>query len=208
MAPGGKLITLEGIEGVGKSTQCAALAAGLRARGLPVLETREPGGTALGERIRGILLDRALPPMCAPAELLLLFAARAEHLARVVRPALAAGTHVVCDRFIDATYAYQGSGRGLDCDDIARLEQLVLQGLEPDRTLILDAPAELGLARAAERGARDRFEAEQLEFFERVRSGYLARAALAPGRCRVIDARGSREAVAGRIDAAVRDLFP
>ncbi len=204
----GRFITIEGGEGLGKSTQCALLADVLRGRGQPVVLTREPGGTALGEAVRAVLLDRTLPPMGATAELLLVFAARAEHLERVIRPALAAGTHVICDRFVDATYAYQGGGRGLDPADIACLERLVLRGMAPDLTLILDAPVSLGAARIAARGGQDRFEAEHTAFFERVRATYRARAAATPARYRLIDASGTLEDVHARVAAAVASWWP
>jgi dTMP kinase len=184
----GRFVTLEGIEGVGKSTQCAVVAAALEALGHTVVLTREPGGTALGEGIRGLLLDRDLPAMDPMTELLLIFAARAEHLEKLVRPALAADKWVVCDRFTDATYAYQGGGRGLSVSGIESLESLVQGVLRPDLTLLLDAPVELALARAKARGESDRFEAERVEFFARTRAAYLRRAALEPARMRVVDA--------------------
>lgn len=184
----GRFVTLEGIEGVGKSTQCAVVAAALEGLGHTVVVTREPGGTALGEGIRGLLLDRDLPAMDPMTELLLIFAARAEHLEKLVRPALAAGQWVVCDRFTDATYAYQGGGRGLSLSAIESLESLVQGVLRPDLTLLLDAPVELALARAKARGESDRFEAERVEFFARTRAAYLRRATLEPARMRVVDA--------------------
>ncbi|PQA50900.1 dTMP kinase [Amnimonas aquatica] len=183
-----RLITLEGGEGVGKSTNMAFVAERLRATGREVVVTREPGGTPLAEEIRGLLLaprDEAVAP---DAELLLLFAARAQHWQTLMLPALERGAWVLCDRFIDATHAYQGGGRGLPAATIAALEQLVLQGRLPGLTLLLDAPVGTGMARAASRGAADRFEQEQAAFFERIRAGYLARAAADPARVRVIDA--------------------
>lgn len=187
-AASGRFITVEGIEGVGKSTQLAAVAEHARARGHDVLLTREPGGTALGESIRSLLLGAAGDGMAAATELLLMFAARAEHLDKVIRPALAAGRLVLCDRFTDASYAYQGGGRGLPAAAVAALEALVQEGLRPDLTLLLDAPVPVALARAAARGATDRFESERAAFFERVRAAYLARAREAGSRIRVIDA--------------------
>lgn len=184
----GVFITLEGGEGVGKTTNLALVAGLLREAGHEPVITREPGGTELAERIRQLLLDPASEPMSEMTELLLVFAARAQHLGRVIRPALAAGRWVLCDRFTDATYAYQGGGRGLNVAHIRELEQLVQGGLRPDLTLLLDAPAELGRARASQRSAPDRFEAEQQAFFERVRQAYLERARLEPRRFRVIDA--------------------
>lgn len=199
----GRFITLEGIEGVGKTTQVPVVAAALRARGLDVLETREPGGTALGEGIRALLLDKSLPAMHALSELLLVFAARAEHVETVIRPALTAGRWVVCDRFTDATYAYQGGGRGLPQAAIATLETLVQAGLQPDLTLLFDAPVETALARAKSRGDGDRFEAERAEFFTRVRAAYLERARRSPDRYTVVDA--SRDAAT--VSAELRRLL-
>lgn len=199
----GRFITLEGIEGAGKSTQLPAVAAALEARGLQVLITREPGGPPVAERIRTVLLDPDCQGMADDTELLLMFAARAEHLARRIRPALESGTWVVCDRFTDATYAYQGGGRGLDPTRIAVLEDLVQGGLRPDLTLLFDLPVTLGLARAGRRSAPDRFETEAEHFFDRVRAAYLERARAEPGRVRVIDAEAAPEAVAARTAAAV-----
>jgi dTMP kinase len=181
-------ITLEGPEGAGKSTNLSFLADALRERGHHVLCTREPGGTALGERLRELLLTPSETPICADAELLMLFAARAQHLAEVIKPALAAGKTVLCDRFTDATYAYQGAGRGIALEHIAQLEILVQERLRPQWTLLFDLPVSAGLARAAARGRPDRFEQEQLGFFERVRQGYLAQVQAQPERYWVIDA--------------------
>ena len=188
MSSPGKFITLEGIEGVGKSTQVAFVADWLTRAGRRVTVTREPGGTELGEAVRALLLDNALPPMAAMTELLLVFAARAEHLARVIEPALASGHWVVCDRFTDATWAYQGGGRGLPGDAIGTLETLVQGARRPDLTLLLDAPVTLALGRAKARGAADRFESERAQFFEKVRAAYLAKARLESDRFRIIDA--------------------
>lgn len=185
----GRFITLEGIEGVGKSTQMEAVRAMLVARGVEVVMTREPGGTALAERLRTLLLATDLPPMDSLTELMLMFAARAEHLAQVIRPALGRGAWVLSDRFHDASYAYQGGGRGESVARIRILDQLVVGETQPDLTVLLDAPVAVGLARAAaRRGQADRFEHEQQEFFERVRACYLARAAAEPGRFAVVDA--------------------
>jgi dTMP kinase len=184
----GKFITVEGIEGVGKSTNIDFIHRQLLAAGREVVLTREPGGTPLAEAIRGLLLDPAYTGMDARCELQLVFAARAEHLARVIRPALAQGKWVLCDRFTDATYAYQGGGRGIDTAIIASLEALVQGGFRPDLTLLLDVPVAVGLARAGKRGALDRFEQEQVEFFERVRTAYLDMAREHALRYRVIDA--------------------
>jgi dTMP kinase len=199
----GRFLTIEGIEGVGKSTQVTRLSTALNERGIAHVVTREPGGTPLAERIRAVLLDNVpgetMPPT---AELLLMFAARAVHLANLVEPALRAGRWVLCDRFIDATYAYQGGGRGLSADTIGQLETLVLGARRPDLTLLLDAPVEQALGRARQRNAgaaADRFESERAEFFERVRDAYRARAAAEPGRIAVVDASQSADRVAAQI---------
>lgn len=185
----GVFITVEGGEGVGKSTNLNFVADLLRAAGHAPLLTREPGGTALAESIRQLLLAPADEPIAELTELLLVFAARAQHLERVIKPALAAGQWVLCDRFTDATYAYQGGGRGLNVAHIADLERLVQGALRPDLTLLLDAPVAVGQQRAGARGgAPDRFEAEQAAFFERVRNAYRARAEREPERFRVVDA--------------------
>jgi len=191
----GKFITVEGIEGVGKTTNLEYLQQLISAAGKELVVTREPGGTPLGEAIRGLLLDPHYTGMDPDCELQLMFAARAEHLAKVIRPAIEAGKWVLCDRFTDATYAYQGGGRGLDTDKIAALEQLVQGDFRPDLTLLLDVPVEIGLARAGNRSAPDRFEQEQVEFFERVRQAYLDMARTHDGRYRVIDASQPLEAV-------------
>jgi dTMP kinase len=195
----GRFITIEGGEGVGKSTQLAALREWLTGRIEDVVFTREPGGTPRAERIRELLLAATDEPMPPTAELLLMFAARATHLENVIRPALQRGAWVVCDRFTDATYAYQGGGRGMDTRQIAVLEELVQHDLHPDLTLLLDAPLDLTSARAQRRnsdaGMVDRFELEQRAFFERVRDAYLARARAFPERIAVIDASGSMESV-------------
>ena len=184
----GKFITVEGIEGVGKTTNMEFIHQQLLASGKDVVVTREPGGTPLGEAIRGLLLDPAFAGMDSTCELQLMFAARAEHLAKVIHPALNRGQWVLCDRFTDATYAYQGGGRGIDNKIIARLEELVQGDFRPDLTLLLDVPVEIGLARAGQRGDLDRFEQEKVEFFERVRAAYLELASEHPQRYRVIDA--------------------
>jgi len=194
-----RFITLEGGEGAGKSSSLAVIADFLRARGIAHRVTREPGGTALGEAIRSLLLGETEEGVDPLAELLLVFAARAQHLARVIRPALAAGIWVVCDRFTDASYAYQGGGRELGAAPVAVLERLVHGGLRPDLTLVLDIEPRLGLARIGDRGPRDRFEREQIAFFERVRTAYRQRAAAEPGRCRLIDAGQAPERVAAAI---------
>lgn len=202
----GKFITIEGGEGVGKSTQLIALREWLSEVGRDVVFTREPGGTVRAERIRELLLERTPESMPAICELLLLFAARATHIENIIRPALARGAWVVCDRFTDATYAYQGGGRGMDMRQIALLEQLVQKELRPDLTLLLDAPLEITAARAQVRnagGTTDRFENEQREFFERVRAAYLERARQQADRFVVVDAAGDSQAVAAAIRSAV-----
>lgn len=197
-------ITIEGVEGAGKSTQAGMLAAWLEHRGLEVVLTREPGGTVVGERIRAILLDPDLDGLASMSELLLVFAARAQHLEQVIRPALAAGKLVVCDRFTDATYAYQGAGRRLGEAPIAELETLVQGTLRPDLTLLLDMEVDAAMARLDGRGGGpDRFEREARAFFETIRAAYLDRAARAPERYAIIDASASQEAVARAITAQV-----
>jgi dTMP kinase len=198
----GRFLTIEGIEGVGKTTQVARLSEALSARGIDHVVTREPGGTPLAERIREIVLksgDEVLPPT---AELLLMFAARAVHLTNHIEPQLRAGRWVVCDRFTDATYAYQGGGRRLGEDDIRQLEAMVQGARRPDLTVLLDAPVEQALRRARQRNAgavTDRFESERAEFFERVRDAYRARAAAEPHRIAAIDASQSADRVAAQI---------
>jgi dTMP kinase len=194
----GRFITFEGGEGVGKSTQLARAAEWVRAQGIEVVLTREPGGTPRAERLRALLLERTNEPMPASCELLLMFAARATHLDNLVRPAVERGAWVLCDRFTDATYAYQAGGRGLPVRDVDALVDVVHPGFWPDLTLLLDAPIEVGMARAHERngpGGADRFEMERREFFERVRSTYLERARAEPDRTRVIDAARAIETV-------------
>ncbi|ERH53856.1 dTMP kinase [Pseudomonas sp. MDMC216] len=203
----GLFITLEGPEGAGKSTNREYLAERLREQGIDVVLTREPGGTPLAERIRELLLDPSDEPMAADTELLLVFAARAQHLQQVIRPALAKGSVVLCDRFTDATYAYQGGGRGLSIERIAQLEQFVQGELRPDLTLIFDLPVEIGLARAAARGRLDRFEQEGRGFFEAVRQAYLQRAKQAPQRYRVLDAGQTLAQVQADIDALLPSLL-
>ncbi len=183
-----RFISLEGGEGVGKSTNLAFVAECLRATGEPVVVTREPGGTPLAEELRQLLLTPRQEPVAVMTELLMLFAARAQHWQQVIQPALVSGAWVLTDRFVDATYAYQVSARGMSADIVAKLEQLVLQGAQPGLTLLLDMPVSEGMQRAQARAAFDRFEQEQLGFFERVRAGYLVRAEQSPERIRVIDA--------------------
>lgn len=203
----GLFITLEGPEGAGKSTNREYLAACLRAQGVEVLLTREPGGTPLAERIRDLLLAPSDEVMASDTELLLMFAARAQHLEAVIRPALRAGMVVLCDRFTDATYAYQGGGRGLSFERIAILEAFVQGELRPDLTLVFDLPVEIGLSRAAARGRLDRFEQEGTAFFEAVRSTYLQRAAAKPSRYRVIDAGQTLVHVQQALDQLLPELL-
>lgn len=217
--PRGRFITLEGIEGAGKSSVATAIDSALRAHGIRVRMTREPGGTPLAERLRSVALERGVETISATAETLLMFAARAVHLDNLVRPALAQGEWVICDRFTDATRAYQGGGRKVDERFIEALANEVQHGLEPDRTLLLDLPVEIGLTRAMQRrhergeSTVDRFESEAREFFERVRARYLALAAANTQRIRVIDASRSLERVVadalasldGWIEAAPRE---
>lgn len=203
----GKFITVEGIEGVGKTTHIETIRDCLEQRGLSVLSTREPGGTRVGEAVRELLLAEQLSAMHPDTELLLMFAARAEHLHQVIMPALKAGTWVVCDRFTDATYAYQGSGRGIAQQRIAVLEQWVQDELRPNLTLLLDADVETGLSRIKARRAADRFEAETVAFFDRVRRGYLQRAAQEPDRFCLIDASRPLAAVGASIIEALERVM-
>lgn len=199
----GRFITVEGGEGVGKTTNLVFIESRLRAADIDVVVTREPGGTALGEEIRGLLLGHRHAGMTDDAELLLVFAARAEHLAKVIKPALAAGRWVLCDRFTDATYAYQGGGRGTAASRIAELECWTQGELRPDLTLLLDMPVQQGLERAGVRSAPDRFESEQAAFFERVRNAYLSLAAQQPQRYRIIDTGQLLEAVQAAIGVVI-----
>lgn len=197
----GRFITLEGLEGVGKSTHLEFVRGWLQGRGLAVTVTREPGGTPGADEIRNTLLKVRSESFDPMAELLLMFAARALHVENVIRPALAAGSWVVCDRFTDASYAYQGGGRGIPAPRIAALERMVLKGLKPDLTLLLDADVAVGMARVRGRGTLDRFEQEQGEFFKRVRRTYLARARRESRRIKIVDAAGDVAAVQADIAA-------
>jgi dTMP kinase len=203
----GLFITLEGPEGAGKSTNREYLAERLRAAGIEVLLTREPGGTPLAERIREVLLTPGDEVMNADTELLLVFAARAQHLAAVIRPALARGAVVLCDRFTDSTYAYQGGGRGLSVERIATLEHFVQGELRPDLTLVFDLPVEIGLARASARGRLDRFEQEGRVFFEAVRNAYLKRAEADPARYQLVDAAQPLAQVQQALDGLLPQLL-
>jgi dTMP kinase len=184
----GKFITLEGGEGVGKTTNLAFIKDYLQQHDITVVVTREPGGTQLAEKIRHLLLDNNSEAISEAAELLMMFAARAQHIKHVIEPALAHGDWVLCDRFTDATYAYQGGGRNMKISTITWLENLVQGSLRPDLTLLLDAPVDIGIARARERGAFDRFESEKISFFENVRRAYLLQAELYPERIKLIKA--------------------
>jgi dTMP kinase len=208
----GQFITVEGIEGTGKSTNIEYLTGLIRANGIDVETTREPGGTPMAEKIRALLLDHGQEPVTGDVELLLFFAARSLHLHNRILPALDEGRWVVCDRFTDATRAYQGSGRGLDSEKIEQLASWVQGGLEPDLTLLLDAPAEIGMARAATRGEGDRMDNEELAFYQRVRNGYLALAAAHPERFVIVDASQSlaevQASIGDRLDRFISDNKP
>jgi dTMP kinase len=205
----GRFITFEGMEGVGKSTQIARAAEHFRRRGIEPLVTREPGGTPLAEKLRALVLDRGQGPVAPTAELLIMFAARASHVAEVIRPAVADGRTVLCDRFTDATEAYQGGGRGVSGAWIRELARIAHPRLAPDLTLVFDAPPEVALSRLSGRGAaQDRIEGEGAAFFERVRMAYLSIAQREPGRVRVVDAARSADAVAADVAALLDVLMP
>lgn len=201
-----RFVTVEGIEGAGKTTCLELIEQRIRKQGYPLLVTREPGGTAIGEHLRKLLLGYRHDGMADETELLLMFAARAEHLHAKIAPALAAGTWVLCDRFTDATYAYQGYGRGIDLSRIAELENWVQGDRRPDLTLLMDLPVEIGLQRAGRRSAPDRFERQARDFFQRVRDGYLSLASVAPERYRVIDASKSLQQVSEQVTSTI-DAF-
>lgn len=203
----GKFVTFEGVEGAGKSSNLKQAVLLLESAGIPVVVTREPGGTSLAEEIRQILLQPRNEQIAADSELLLIFAARAQHLEEIIRPALARGDWVLCDRFTDATYAYQGGGRGIDTRAIATLETLVQRGLVPDCTLLFDIPVQQGLERADKRGQLDRFEIEASTFFERVRETYLKRSRAEPARFRLIDAGLPLAKVTEQVSRVISDLI-
>lgn len=203
----GKFITVEGVEGAGKSSNLAFIRDLLERSGIDVVFTREPGGTALGEDIRDLLLGHKHTGMASDTELMLMFAARAEHLARLIIPALNQGKWVLCDRFTDASYAYQGGGRGIDMERIRHLETWVQQGIAPDLTLLLDLPVQTGLDRAGQRSEPDRFEVEQTAFFERVRTTYLEIAKRDPHRVRVIDASVLLSQVQEQIEQIIAEFI-
>jgi len=207
MSSPGKFITIEGGEGAGKSTNIGFIQEFLAGKGIELISTREPGGTAYAEKIRNLLLDHQNEQLDSMAELLLIFAARAQHLSQLILPALKQGKWVLCDRFTDATYAYQGAGRALGMSLVAELENLVQGRLRPDLTLILDIPVELGMERVAGRGEFDRFESEQREFFESVRQAYLDLAQATPERYAVIDTRNSLEQVQSDIALVLEHLI-
>ena len=203
----GCFITVEGTEGVGKSTNIDYLCQLLRERGVELVLTREPGGTPLAEELRELLLSPRDERVSEDTELLLMFAARAQHIENVIKPALERGAWVISDRFTDATFAYQGGGRGVDKDNIATLERIVQHGIHPDMTLLLDLDVTVGLKRASQRSAPDRFEQEKLDFFEKVRGEYLSRAKAEPKRFSVIDASKSIPEVQSQILAAVNQFM-
>ena len=203
----GKLLTLEGIEGVGKSTHVAFIAETLHSKGFRSISTREPGGTPLGESVRDILLHGRDLNILAETELMLMFAARLQHIQEIIVPAMADGLVVICDRFIDASYAYQGGGRGIRHETIAVLEQWVLKDLRPDLTLLFDATVETGLQRAGNRSDADRFESENVNFFNRVRETYLARAKDEPERIKIIDAEQDIHTVEKQISAVLETFI-
>lgn len=197
----GKFITLEGVDGAGKSTHLTWLVNHLRTQGRIVVQTREPGGTPLGEKLRELLLHE---PMHLETEALLMFAARREHLEEVIKPAIGRGNWVVCDRFTDASFAYQGGGRGLSIEKLSQLENWVQEGLQPDLTLLFDLPIDIASQRMAGAARQlDRFEQEKADFHERVRAAYLARAAQMPARVKVIDSRMTVE----HIQKQLEDMF-
>lgn len=204
--PRGKFITIEGSEGVGKSSNVDFIKTFLEARGIEVVCSREPGGTPLAEEIRELLLAKRVETVDETAELLLMFAARSQHLKTKILPALERGVWVLCDRFTDATYAYQGGGRGLSMDKISQLEQLVQGDLRPDITVILDIDVEVGLKRASKRGEADRFELEKLSFFNKVRATYLDRAKQNPNTYKIIDAGQPLVAVQSDLDVFLREI--
>ncbi|WP_438969847.1 dTMP kinase [Methylophaga sp.] len=204
----GKFISIEGIEGAGKSTQMRFIQSFLEQQGKTIVVTREPGGTALGEQIRELLLSPRDEGMSHDAELLLMFAARAEHLEQVIKPALARGDWVLSDRFVDATFAYQGAGRGMNLDRITSISDWTLQGIRTDLTLLFDLPVDVGQTRVMKRNQeKDRFEQEKTAFFEKIRQCYLNRAENEPKRIKVIDASKSIDAIAEQVTAALTELL-
>ena len=202
----GKFITIDGVEGAGKSTQISFICDYLKAKGINVVLTREPGGTDLGEKIRELLLSTKTKSMHSDSELLLMFAARNEHIHEKIIPALERGDWVLSDRFTDASYAYQGGGRGLDIQRIEQLEQWVLQDFTPDMTLLLDIPVEQGMSRVESRGEKDRIELEAMDFFERVRQAYIARSEKYPQRIKLIDSSKTKVHTSAQIEQILASL--
>jgi dTMP kinase len=202
-----RFITIEGVEGVGKTTNLKFIQRFFKEKGIPLYCTREPGGTPLAEEIRQLLLRNHTEKIDQMTELLLVFAARVQHVSEVIQPALARGEWVLCDRFTDSSYAYQGGGREIPISHIAALEEITLNGFHPDLTIILDLPVELGLERAESRSERDRFEQENLEFFERVRTTYHQRAEQSPARYRVIDTSPNLELVQENIHKVLSEYM-
>ncbi|MFK8027816.1 MAG: dTMP kinase [Gammaproteobacteria bacterium] len=203
----GRFISLEGIEGSGKSTQVSFVIDYLQSKNIEVVSTREPGGTLVGERIRDVLLDNQLPSMHMDTELMLMFAARVEHVKRVILPALESGQWVVCDRFYDATYAYQGYGRQIDLKRIDALKEFSVGDLAPDLTLLLDVTLDVSMERVTKRGNKDRFENEKIEFYKKVREGYLTIAKSDPDRVVIVDATGMIDEVQAEIQIKLDELL-
>jgi len=207
MTKRGLFITIEGVEGVGKSTNLTFIQSLLDAAGIPYITTREPGGTPLAEKVRDLLLDKNNTEMTDITELMLVFAARAQHVSVLIEPALARGEWVLCDRFTDSTYAYQGGGRSMSIELIQSIDEVALKQYQPDVTLLLDLPIEIGLKRARQRGELDRFERESLDFFKRVRDTFLHRASREPMRFRTIDASKSLDEVQVGITLAIKQAI-
>jgi len=203
----GLFITFEGVEGGGKTTNISFVTEIIRKSGRQILITREPGGTSIGEAIRNILISKEYPEMHYITELLLMFAARSEHIQRKIRPALEQGIWVLCDRFTDASYAYQGAGRGVDSEKIKLLENLVQESLRPDITFLFDLEANIGLARAQSRGETDRFEQQHIDFFNRVRSKYLEMAKAEPQRYRIIEAQHALKQVQQQVSEKLEEIL-
>ena len=203
----GQFITIEGTEGVGKTTQNEAIQTWMNNKGIDYIVTREPGGTQIGEKIRALLLDKANKAMGSDAELLLMFAARSEHVEKKIQPALAKGQWVLCDRFVDSSFAYQGFGRGLGVERIKQLEQWTLGSLKPNKTFLLKMDVAQGLQRAAARADLDRFEEEKLDFYNKVKKGYLYRAEHDPDRFSIIDASQTIEKVTQDIESELETLY-
>ena len=202
----GKFITIDGVEGAGKSTQINFICDYLKAKGIRIVLTREPGGTEIGEKIRTLLLSNSTGQMHADTELMLMFCARNEHIQNKIMPALAQGDWVLSDRFTDSSYAYQGGGRGLEMSRIRQLELWVMQDFTPDMTLLLDVPVEVGMSRVESRGEKDRIEMEKMDFFDRVRQAYIARSKEFPDRIKLIDSSQTIEHTTNQIGAILDTL--